>query len=296
MSMQQLTLPGDIVKKSNTLIRNKISIESVTSARVLASLIATIRVDDTEFKDLYKIKVSDFIADDSGRGYKNVKLACDELAKSFVSFENKKEKDYDVLPFFMSISLRKGVITAKFNPLTKPYLLELKENFTQYNVLEYLKLPSIYSQRMFELLKSYSKLPECFFTIEELHRILNVPDSFNRYPDFRRRVLDKAHKDINAKTGLKYEWEAVKKGKSVIGIRFIFSNKRMLSTRAVVKKEEQVKTSKENNKIYLIATDCAKNKNGICQKIDNKKTVCDLCLQFNFCDEILRANKQASLI
>lgn len=107
-----------------------------------------------------------------------------------------------------------------------PFLLDLQQCFTQYSLTEYLKLPSVYSQRIFEILKSWSGKPEVILPVSELHRLLDSPDSFQaNFAEFRRRVLEKAHKDITEKTSFRYEWEPVKIGRSVEKIRFIFSSK-----------------------------------------------------------------------
>lgn len=87
MAMQQLTLPGELVKKHNELVRSKINISNVDGSRILANLIACVRHDDTEFKDTYRVKVKDFMTDTSGRGYTNIKAVCRELAKATAEIE-----------------------------------------------------------------------------------------------------------------------------------------------------------------------------------------------------------------
>lgn len=113
----------------------------------------------------------------------------------------------------------------------QPYLLELKGCFTVYNLTEYLSLPSLYSQRIFEITKSLanSKDGEAIISMADLHRFLDSPKSFQaNFKDFRRFVLEKAHKDITEKTSFRFEWEPVKVGRSVEKIRFIFSGGKKL--------------------------------------------------------------------
>jgi hypothetical protein len=43
MAVQQLTLPGTVVKKRNELIRSRINISNVDASRILANLIACVR-------------------------------------------------------------------------------------------------------------------------------------------------------------------------------------------------------------------------------------------------------------
>ena len=155
--MQQLTLPGEIVKKRNELVRSKISISNVDGSRILANLIACVRHDDTQFKDTYRVPVKDFMSDQGGKSYSNIKAMCRELAKATAEIE---EPDPDgphpifrIYTFFSSISYRKGVVEARFNQEMQPLLLDLRRCFTQYNLMEYLTLPSLYSQKLFEILQ-----------------------------------------------------------------------------------------------------------------------------------------------
>ena len=106
--------------------------------------------------------------------------------------------------------------------------------------------------------------------------MLEVPESMKRYPDFRRFVLEKAHKDIN-KTSFYYEWEPVKQGRTVVAIRFIFDKK-------AVEESELQKMNKDvpkRNKHFKLALACAQAKkaDGGCSREDNQAEVCDICNQ-----------------
>lgn len=285
MAVQQLTLPGEIVKKSNELVRSKISISSVIGSRILASLIACIKKDDTQFKDTYSIEIKNLITDDGGKSYSSIKSICRELAKATaeIEFEDIEEPDSDPIfysfPFFSMIKYRKGVVSAKFNDSIGPLILDLKECFTRYNLVEYLLLPSIYSQRIFEILKSWNDgRNEKNIIISELHEMLNAPESFKKdFRQFRTRVLEKAHKDITSKTSLHYEWEPVKKGRAVVAVRFIFAKEKALAsaTRAKAAKEEKARQSR--NELGLLALACLKERGQACEGGHQKDTVCEVC-------------------
>ena len=66
MAIQQLTLPGEIVKKDNELIRSKINLSGKTESRILACLVACIKHNDTQFKDAYSIPIKSYLPDDDG--------------------------------------------------------------------------------------------------------------------------------------------------------------------------------------------------------------------------------------
>ena len=300
MAMQQLTLPGAVVKKHNDLVRSKINISSKTSSRILACLLAAIQHDDTQFKETYSIPIKNYLPPDENGGkggsqYKLVKEACRELIKSSIEKEwpdpDNPDSDpiFQIMPFFTSIKCRNGIIQANFNPRLADLLLQLKSFFTQYNLIEYLSLPSFYSQRLFEILKSWSNVPsgEVILSITDLHRLLNTPPSFQvDFRQFRTRVIEKAHKDIQEKTPLRFNWEPVKAGRAVKAIRFTFGPGRRAIAEAEKIKAKEEKQRRLTRSRWQRAYACAKTKNGICSTQDNKPIICKTCIHCKFCEEL----------
>lgn len=299
MGTQQLTLPGEIVKKDNRLVRSKITISNVEASRILANLVACIHADDKTLKRVYRVAVKDFLADTSGRGYARVKGLCRELAQATVELEEPDPDGphpiFETGAIFSRIVYRKGIVEAEFNGHMAPFLLDLQQCFTQYSLIEYLKLPSIYSQRIFEILKSWSRMPEVVISMAELHRMLDSPDSFRaNFAEFRRRVLEKAHKDITAHTSFWYEWEPVKAGRSVEAIRFLFAP----GQKAIAEEAQQKAKADKQRRLQAQrmgrALDCAKAKGGDCRTMDNKPIVCKACRQMGFCNELQRHSRHVS--
>ena len=134
--------------------------------------------------------------------------------------------------------------------------------------MEFLLLPSTYSQRLFEVLKSWSGLPEAVIDLVDLFGMLDVPKSMQRYPDFRRYVLEKAHKDITSQTGLRYQWEPIKQGRAVGAIRFTFGARSAQTS----EKKSQAQRSKDN---ALLKKAVACFKSGSCSPKSNKQ--CEIC-------------------
>lgn len=275
-----LTLPGEIVKKDNRLVRTRVKVDSVDAARVLASLIACIRADDTELKMAYMVDAKHLPVDKSGRGYRRLRELCQELAQSTAEVVDYESGDFMFCPFFSSIIYNKGTVKAKFNYTMKPYLLELKSCFVRYNLLDYLMLPSIYSQRLFEILVSWSSLPEVKISISELGRMLNIPEYMKSdFRQFRVHVLEKAHRDITTKTSFRFDWEPIKAGRCIESIRFLFNGKRKAISKRDKGKAQEERRKRLQAKRYLEAIRCAKEKGGDCQEATNKRLVCKVCLE-----------------
>lgn len=296
MAMQQLTLPGEIVKKHNELVRSKINVSSKTASRVLACLVACIRHDETQFKDTYTVPIKSYLPDDEGgKVYKLAREACKELASATVETEWPDPENpggdpiFHIMPFFTSIKYRKGNVEARFNKEMSGLLLQLRACFTQYNLMEYLTLPSLYSQKLFEILKSWANAPEVVLPVVDLHRLLDTPASFRAdFRQFRTRVIEKAHKDIQEKTSLHFEWEPVKAGRSVEAIRFLFAPGRKAIAEVEKKKVQEEKRRRLENQRFLAAIECAKSKKGECGTQDNKRIVCKLCVAKDFCASVRR--------
>jgi plasmid replication initiation protein len=273
----------------------------------LAHLVACIRTDDEKLQQAYSVAAKDIIPYIGGENYKRIKGTCKELAAAFAETE---EPDPDgphpiftAQPFFTRIRYKKGVITATFNPFMQPYLLELKGCFTVYNLTEYLSLPSLYSQRIFEITKSLanSKDGEAIISMADLHRFLDSPKSFQaNFKDFRRFVLEKAHKDITEKTSFRFEWEPVKVGRSVEKIRFIFSGGKKALAQKEQKKAKEEKRQRLTNQRFIRAVECAKAKGGDCRTMDNVRIVCKLCREKGICESLSSTRphvvKQGSLL
>ena len=212
-----------------------------------------------------------------------MKAMCRELAKATAEIE---EPDPDGLhpylrlyTFFSSITYRNGIIEARFNWEMKPLLLDLRRCFTQYNLMEYLTLSSVYSQRLFEILKSWANTPEVVLSIGELHHLLDSPASSRAdFRQFRTRIIEKAHKDIHEKTSLHFEWEPVKAGRSVEYIRFLFAPGRKAVSEAETKKTQEEKRHRLQNQRVIKALECAKAKGSKCENQDNQRLICKMCL------------------
>ena len=117
--------------------------------------------------------------------------------------------------------------------------------------------------------------------------MLNTPESLRaNFKDSRRRVLEKAHKDITGLTPMRYEWEPVKKGRAVVAVRFIFSRRRALPVAKAKEAEAQAKGSARNNRAFNAALACAERKGQCCTQQDNKPGVCSVCVKLGICKEI----------
>lgn len=155
----------------------------------------------------------------SGKTIEEVKDALQKLRdKSFYLLD--ENGDYVLIGWLskVRVSPKSGKIKVKFDEDMQKYLMGLSTEYTQYSLLCVLPMRSAYSIRLYELLKSYAGIHSKDFDIDELKAKLCAP--YKRFPDFRRKVLDIAIKEINLYTDIEATWEPVTKGRKVVKVHF----------------------------------------------------------------------------
>lgn len=304
MAMQQLTLPGEIVKKSNALARARWSAESIWEPRLVALLASHVRAEDTDFH-VYEIPVAAIMrnrekrdggGESGGKDYKEIEAVVDRVMSRVLTIKDEKGQGWTKYNVFSRCRYRPDdhVLELGFHPDLKPHYLNLQKHFAQWNLLEYMMLPSVYSQRIFEILKSWDDRSEVVISVEDLHEMLDTPPSFRaNFKEFRRRVLEKANKDIQIHTHLRFEWEPIKTGRAVGAIRFLFAPGRKAIAEAKQKKNKEEKKHTVSNMVFVKAIKCAQKKGGECAKQDNKKIICEMCQRISACEDVRRKGRKS---
>lgn len=281
MSAGKITLTGVLVKKSNVLARAIWAPESVIETRLIALVTARIRVDDQDFQD-YDIPVTELIQQHGGRDYQELMIGVDKLMSRIITIKEAggwvKYNIFSRCRYLLGL----GVLQVSFNPDLRPHFLNLKERFVQYNLIEYMQLPSVYSQRIYEFLMSWKAAGQVEIPIDELHEMLCTAEVYRRdFFAFKSRILAKAHGDINKKTMFKYHWETVKKGRKVVAVRFIFDQRLI----AEQKRDGQVQGKQAEidvrNKQALAAFACHQARGGVCD-MPKGGAVCTVCEVMGF--------------
>jgi len=119
-----------------------------------------------------------------------------------------------------------------FSSDLEPFLLDLKK-YTRIEVKEIMPLRSGFSVRMFQLFKShrcrlskYQKESKINYTLEQLKSLLSITTKHSDYRNFKKHVVDTFVNEINAHTSIKVKAIPLKKGRKVVSIDFVFSDRR----------------------------------------------------------------------
>jgi len=219
----------NIVRKSDVLVKARYKLNPL-ALKFITLVIANVKKSDENNKE-YIFKVKDFmeLADKNYKElYNELDEATEELLKSPLKIQ--KEKGFLKLNWISSAEYHEGegYISFKIDSKLKPFIFDLQERFLKYDVKNILPLKSGYSIRMYEILKDWyntserynnSKKVEKIAEVKWIRETLQLPASY-KYNMFKRRVIEKAQKDLERNTDIKFKFEEIKTGRKVTHIKF----------------------------------------------------------------------------
>lgn len=229
-----------LIKKSNQLIEARYKFD-VWETRIFLSVLSNIRRDDEDFK-VYRIWYRDVIKSfglKSGQSYALLRDASRSLIRKVFNVSNEdngfqRESEYHII---RSINYliegeegRAGTETQEYIDITidpdmKPLLLQLKSNFTAYDLRNIVKLGA-YPVRVYELLKQYESIGERTLEFEEMKRMFELTTEYPHFANFYQKIIQPAVEDINRHTDLNvYDVIKEKQGRRVVALRFRFHRK-----------------------------------------------------------------------
>lgn len=247
-----------LVTQSNNLIeaRHKKPL-TAREQKIVLAMVSMIQPSDEDFKD-YRISVKNFSEMLGLKGsvkYTQMKGIAENLMTKTI--EIPKENGGWILANWISSAEYKegeGVIDLSFSPKLKPYMLQLKSQFTSYRLSNILNLNSTYSIRLYELMKKWQHLGQWGCSIEDLRGKLGVGEGiYPRYANLKARVLATAIEEVNEKTDLYIGFNEIKKGRSVERVEFTIQHapEKEIKLPEPKKQLEQPKVLPENEDVRV---------------------------------------------
>ncbi len=223
MRKNKKELPSSlIVTQSNSLVEARYNL-SLGEQRLILTMISKIQPEDEDFKP-YLISVKEFtkcLGIDTNSAYRECKKITERLLSRMI---NVGEADGLLQIGWLSSAKYidgSGVVNLSFDPLLKPYLLQLKSNFTSCKLMMLLSFKSQYSMRMYTFLKQYQKLRTREIEVESLRDILGIrTDQYKLYTDFKRNVLIRTQNELAEKADLSFEFEEIKYSRRIASLIF----------------------------------------------------------------------------
>ncbi|ENU79080.1 hypothetical protein F975_03050 [Acinetobacter sp. ANC 3789] len=167
--------------------------------------------------------------------------------------KRKVKKVHSVVPIIRELRWEddaKNALQIRFTSEVLPYFTRLANgNFTTYQLKDLFALDSVTSMSLYSyFIKNEFKYAsqDCYeveLSLENIKALTDIGEKkYDRWVDFRRYVLDKIVEEINQRTSLKLEYDTIKKGRPVVGVRFKIVNGHT---------ETSIPQTNEKTKIYL---------------------------------------------
>jgi Protein involved in initiation of plasmid replication len=223
-------------KKSNFLIGAKYK-SSLLENKILAVSLTKVRKDESGqlISTVTASELKKYMKKTNGSFYDQLYSCADNLTNRQIVMEDRENHKFMILNIVQTALYDNGKFTIKYNSDLEKYLYGLQQNFTKLSLPVMMSFKSVYSFRLYELLKSKAYYPRdkkqaenlfrITFSLSELkldlgavnssydrvQRVLkgSSPDydkaveaakekTFARWGDFKDRVIDVAVNEINS--------------------------------------------------------------------------------------------------
>ncbi|WP_247235636.1 replication initiation protein [Telluribacter sp. SYSU D00476] len=263
-----------LIKKSNELVEARYRF-TLWEIRLFEKMVKEIHKDDTEFKQV-DIFIRDFMSEydkkPNGKLYEEIRKAEELLLNRVVHIPYTDENGEGRLKSYPLMAMvdrpndlkgymgEGGYLSLKFNNELSPYLLQLKQRYTQYDPEITMQIDSTYVIRTYELLKLYEYVGSKTLNFDEFREMIGakeydsrlkkvIKDTLKTWEHVKQRVLEPAYKEINSKADITFDYEPQYERrpgagrKKVVGIRFF---------NIQAKRKKQVGAAEENTVVEPI--------------------------------------------
>lgn len=110
----------------------------------------------------------------------------------------------------------------------KKFIFNVEEiNYLRYKLKNIINIKSRYTYIMFLYLWENKYRGTWEISLDKLKAMLNCEneETYKQFKRFNDLILKKIHKEINEVTDIQYDYETVKRGRSVVAVRFIYKSK-----------------------------------------------------------------------
>ena len=188
-----------------------------------------------------------FKVDDSNKHHRFKEAIAKVQEQAFFEIREEKDKGFKfrrILPIpEVAWTDYDDKVMIRFDQAIMPYLIDLKQSFTQYALSDLVELNSKYRIILYKWLSmNYNQYEHYSFkggrraeqveayrnpsiTVKELRTITDTVNEHKHFPHFENRVLKKGIEEINAHTSFNVTYDKIKKGRSIDSIVFHIKKK-----------------------------------------------------------------------
>jgi len=222
-----------LVKTDNALIDGGYS---MTLSQIKLFLFMLAAVKKSGKKKKYQVFVSDLLDIEMEKkgGPLTISLTTEynrassillSLQKKMVNIPSKVKKGLiDRIQLIGSVTydpkLKLGYFYFEIHKDLKPYLLDLENRFTVYDIRNVLSAKSYFTIRMYMILKSFVGLGQREIEIETLKEMLGIRGKYKLYGDVKRYCILQAQRELKKHSDIYFTFKEKYKGRRVWSITF----------------------------------------------------------------------------
>ena len=251
---------------SATLVENKIMALSFKRVKLNKNGNPAVVFTTNELRKLTGVRGNGF--------YDQLKIAAAGLMNKMVYMEDEQAQSFSFINLIQKAEYREGSFTVVFTNESKALLYDLKSNFTSMSIDTLFSFKTNHAYRLYEILKVHeykigdnNKPVEIVYPLSDLKlqlncintegkkvkielmkphpnydKIVNDLDTekkFESWYEFKRRVLEKAIKEINQTTELNISYDPIRTGRGgkTTAVRFYLQRKIVEKNNTVESKE-----------------------------------------------------------
>jgi len=226
------TQKNKITKNNDFILKARYNL-TLFESKVIALLLADIKKDENYFK----VHTFDYKYFTNKVGYKkksriDLMLVLDKLQRQTYQLDYINENGKRVWRVFNFLEyaeiIEEDLIKLKFNIKMEKYILNLKNNFTTYELSTILSFDSVYTTRIYEILKvkydqyrRYKNDDNILFetNLDEFKKFLGIENKYPRFFDFNKRVLEPVQKELEEKADIHLLYKTVKTSRTITGLQ-----------------------------------------------------------------------------
>jgi plasmid replication initiation protein len=221
---ENLKFNNELVIQHNNLVESRYRL-SLQEKRLMLFLMSQIKPNDDSFKsiEISIPELANIMELDIKNMYRNMEKVTKSMVGRVLSIRNLDEDSLLHVPWIASAKYfyKQGIINFQISEKLAPYLLKIKNQFTVIRLSDLMRFKSIYSLRIYELLKQYESIGCRKMDLDQLRLSCGIPENrLNIMANFRMKVLDIAKREINEKSDILIEWEFIKRSRKCVGIEF----------------------------------------------------------------------------
>ena len=216
------------VIKGNPLIEAKFELTPIQT-KLFLFLLAKLDTSKTNFEPMIVV-VKDFQKFIGTKGdslYNHLKKEVEKMIGKRVYYKDDNvELNSSLISGYLYLE-KEGAFLVEFPSLLKPFLLQLKENFTVIDIRNILGLDSSYAMRFYEICKEKERFKTFQYTVNEIKEMFSIENKYKNYFDFKVKIIIQARNELQENSELYFDFEEIKQGKKVVAIRFnVIKNKK----------------------------------------------------------------------